>query len=110
LVSQIKVGDRGQAYVVDAQGRLIAHPDISLVLCYHSRMAITVDQRETLRMLAGSPHGVTATLAHGFTVGLLAGLVRDGLTATPKTVHAGRQPIEVTWLTITDAGRRALTG
>src|SRR6202011_1922417 len=29
---QIKVGDRGQAYVVDAQGRLIAHPDISLVL------------------------------------------------------------------------------
>src|SRR5262249_19590853 len=29
---QIKVGQRGQAYVVDAQGRLIAHPDISLVL------------------------------------------------------------------------------
>jgi signal transduction histidine kinase len=32
VVSQIKVGNRGQAYVVDAQGRLIAHPDISLVL------------------------------------------------------------------------------
>ncbi len=32
VVSQIKVGRRGQAYVVDAQGRLIAHPDISLVL------------------------------------------------------------------------------
>ncbi len=32
VVSQIKVGERGQAYVVDAQGRLIAHPDISLVL------------------------------------------------------------------------------
>ena len=32
VVSQIRVGDRGQAYVVDAQGRLIAHPDISLVL------------------------------------------------------------------------------
>src|SRR4051794_14075613 len=32
VVSQIKVGDRGQAYVVDAEGRLIAHPDISLVL------------------------------------------------------------------------------
>src|SRR5262249_49219119 len=32
VVSQIKVGDRGHAYVVDAQGRLIAHPDISLVL------------------------------------------------------------------------------
>src|SRR6187401_3527309 len=32
VISQIKVGQRGHAYVVDAQGRLIAHPDISLVL------------------------------------------------------------------------------
>jgi signal transduction histidine kinase/CheY-like chemotaxis protein len=32
VVSQIKVGKRGQAYVVDARGRLIADPDISLVL------------------------------------------------------------------------------
>jgi GAF domain-containing protein/sensor histidine kinase YesM len=32
VVSKIKVGKRGDAYVVDRQGRLIAHPDISLVL------------------------------------------------------------------------------
>jgi len=32
LVSQIKVGKKGRAYVVDSQGHLIAHPDISLVL------------------------------------------------------------------------------
>jgi signal transduction histidine kinase len=32
VVSRIKVGERGQAYVVDRRGRLIAHPDISLVL------------------------------------------------------------------------------
>jgi signal transduction histidine kinase len=32
VVSNIKVGSHGRAYVVDAGGRLIAHPDISLVL------------------------------------------------------------------------------
>ena len=32
VVSQIKVGERGHAYVVGSGGRLIAHPDISLVL------------------------------------------------------------------------------
>src|SRR5262249_25897789 len=32
VVSQIKVGEHGHAYVVASQGRLIAHPDISLVL------------------------------------------------------------------------------
>src|SRR6476646_1362285 len=32
VVSKIKVGEHGQAHVVDARGRLIAHPDISLVL------------------------------------------------------------------------------
>ena len=32
VVSQIKVGKAGHSYVVDSHGRLIAHPDISLVL------------------------------------------------------------------------------
>ena len=32
VVSQIKVGERGKAYVVDEAGRLLAHPDIDLVL------------------------------------------------------------------------------
>jgi two-component system, NtrC family, sensor kinase len=32
VVSEIKVGQHGQAYVVDPQGRLIAHPDISMVV------------------------------------------------------------------------------
>ncbi len=32
VVSQIKIGKAGHAFVVDGQGTLIAHPDISLVL------------------------------------------------------------------------------
>jgi len=32
VVTQIRVGRTGKAYVVDGDGRLIAHPDISLVL------------------------------------------------------------------------------
>jgi signal transduction histidine kinase len=32
VISQIKIGREGYAYVVDRQGRLVAHPDISLVL------------------------------------------------------------------------------
>jgi signal transduction histidine kinase len=32
VISQIQMGERGRAYVIDEHGRLIAHPDISLVL------------------------------------------------------------------------------
>ncbi|HSB79234.1 MAG TPA: GAF domain-containing protein [Candidatus Methylomirabilis sp.] len=32
VVSRIKIGEAGYAYAVDSRGRLIAHPDISLVL------------------------------------------------------------------------------
>ena len=32
VVSEMKLGMRGTAFVVDSDGRLIAHPDISLVL------------------------------------------------------------------------------
>jgi DNA-binding PadR family transcriptional regulator len=74
-------------------------------------MAIAPDQREALRMLAGSPNGSTESimLAHGFAIGMLRDLARNGLaTAETRTVRAGRRLIKVTWMTITDAGRRAL--
>jgi signal transduction histidine kinase len=32
VITRIRIGEHGLAYVVDARGRLIAHPDISLVL------------------------------------------------------------------------------
>jgi hypothetical protein len=48
-------------------------------------------------------------LAHGFTNAMLDALVQDGLaTAEQRAIRAERQPIQVTWLAITDAGRQAL--
>ena len=32
VITALKIGQSGYAYVVDGRGRLIAHPDISLVL------------------------------------------------------------------------------
>ena len=52
VVSKIKVGERGHAYVVDAQGRLIAHPDISLVL-RNTNMARLAQVRAAQRQEAG---------------------------------------------------------
>jgi hypothetical protein len=74
-------------------------------------MTVSAEQRQTLRLLAGSPDGNTESilLAHGFGIGTLRGLVRDGLaTASRENARGGRQIIAVTRLRITDAGRRAL--
>ena len=54
VVSQIKVGERGHAYVVDAQGRLIAHPDISLVL-RNTDMSKLAQVRAARSGASGSP-------------------------------------------------------
>jgi hypothetical protein len=71
------------------------------------------EQNRALRMLADTPLGCTEAvmLAHGFTAELLADLMRDGLaTAAPGIMYAGKRPITVTWLRITDLGRQALAG
>ncbi len=54
VVTQIKVGERGRAYVVDAQGRLIAHPDISLVL-RNTDMSRLAQVRAARSSTAGNP-------------------------------------------------------
>src|SRR5262252_5632893 len=54
VVSKIKVGEHGQAYVVDARGRLIAHPDISLVLRNTDMTRLTQVQAAQL-VQAGKP-------------------------------------------------------
>ena len=49
VVSQIRVGREGRAYVVDARGALIAHPDISLVL-KKTDLSALAQVREALRV------------------------------------------------------------
>jgi hypothetical protein len=63
-------------------------------------------------VLAGSPAGSTESLmmAHGFGIETLNDLVRDGhATIETRTVRGDRKRmVRVNWMTITDAGRRAL--
>jgi hypothetical protein len=76
-------------------------------------MAMNAERRRALRLLAGSPLGVTEAimLAHGITIEMLTVLVREGLaTAEQREMRAGRRPIKVNWLAITDIGRLALAG
>jgi hypothetical protein len=76
--------------------------------------SLSAEQLRALRLLLrGGLDGYTEAimLAHGFTISMLATLVLDGLaTATPEPVHAGRQPIKVVRVRITDAGQQALVG
>ncbi len=55
VVSRIKVGKAGLAYVVDASGSLIAHPDISLVLKKSNLM--TLPQVSTMSKEPGASIG-----------------------------------------------------
>jgi signal transduction histidine kinase len=55
VVSKIKVGKDGLAYVVDAGGRLVAHPDISLVL----RKTDMLRLPQVRSALAGGANGAT---------------------------------------------------
>ncbi len=55
VVSRIKVGKAGLAYVVDASGSLIAHPDISLVLRKSNLMMLP--QVSTMNTEAGASIG-----------------------------------------------------
>ena len=61
VVSQIKVGDRGHAYVVGAQGRLIAHPDISLVLRNTDMSKLVQVQAAQAGKAAGDPQSLQGT-------------------------------------------------
>src|SRR3989449_1226949 len=61
VVSQIKIGKAGHAYVVDSRGQLIAHPDISLVLQKTDLSALPQVQQARAAPAAVAE---TATIAH----------------------------------------------
>jgi hypothetical protein len=70
-------------------------------------------RRHALELLAASRDGCSEAvmLAHGFTVGMMVELVNAGLaSASTERVVAGRLPMEVTRVRITEVGRRALGG
>jgi signal transduction histidine kinase len=58
VVSQIKVGKAGLAYVVDGRGALIAHPDISLVLQNTNLAGLA----QVKAALTPAPGGAVATI------------------------------------------------
>jgi len=65
VISQIKIGQAGYAYVVDSRGHLIAHPDISLVL--QKRDLSSLPQVRAARMSRPTPSGEQdkATIVRG---------------------------------------------
>ena len=54
IVRKTKVGDRGIAYVVDANGRLIAHPDISVGVSLRDMSSVAVVQEARTTTSMGS--------------------------------------------------------
>jgi adenylate cyclase len=67
LVSQIKVGEHGYAYVVDKTGRLVAHPNISLVL-RNVDLSTLAQVRAAQRDDAGTLLGQVSTNMQGHSV------------------------------------------
>jgi hypothetical protein len=72
---------------------------------------LTPKARRALELLAVDRRGLSETLlrTYGFTLKMLAGLIRAGLaTAQRQTVKAGGQAINVIRIRITEAGRQAI--
>ena len=73
---------------------------------------ISAEQRRALEILATAGiDGCTgaALFARGFTIDMLADLVRDGLaTARRETLKVGKRKVTIARVWIADAGQRAL--
>jgi hypothetical protein len=73
-------------------------------------MKLAKEKRQALSMLATSLRGRMESVmqAHGFAVGTLRGLVREGLATTDRGPAYFDPRAVVTMLQITEAGRRAI--
>ena len=69
VVSRLRVGKAGYAYVVDAGGRLIAHPDISMVLQNRDLSNTPQVKAARLESDAEARDGVSFTTAEGLAGG-----------------------------------------
>jgi hypothetical protein len=96
------------------RGSHIKTDDLSRDVLPQPMTTLTDEQRRALRLLARSPnHGCPEAilLAHGFESAMQAKLVLDGLAKVEvhDTKVAGRRvKVKVTWLRITEAGRKAI--
>ena len=84
VVQQIKIGKKGHAYVLDKDGHLVAHPDISLVL-----------QKTDLSMLPQVKSALAAPAAAGEEAQDTAE-ARDRSGGQVLTAHARIEPLEWT--------------
>jgi hypothetical protein len=69
------------------------------------------DRRRALELLAGNRHGYGKAIlrAHGFSIDMMAELVKAGLATTKRErLVAGGRETDVVRVRITEAGRQAL--
>ncbi len=63
VISRIKIGEKGLAYVVDGRGRLIAHPDISQVLQKSDLSSLPQVKAALESLSSGDPEHVNVSIA-----------------------------------------------
>jgi hypothetical protein len=73
------------------------------------RIIVGREQRRALQVLADCPEGCTTAMlhSHGFSIDCITELIRTGLATGTQERVAGRKPLEVTRVKITEFGRHA---
>jgi hypothetical protein len=72
---------------------------------------LSATARRALEVLANDPRTESIMLAHGFTSRILTDLVSSGLAMLYRApLNTGNRTVDVTYMMITAAGRRALEG